>query len=73
MMKMVVCYCIECDNPDLSHDENDKEDFNSIMECGGLFHLWDCAHFKAVMELGQGAFTWFTKTAIECNCSLKVD
>lgn len=68
-MKLMTCYCIECDNPDLNHAEDDKEDFNSSMEFGGVVHLWDCAHFTAVMELGGGVFTWFTKTDIECDCS----
>lgn len=72
-MKLMVCLCIECNNPDLTHDEDDKEDFNSVMEYGGVFHLWDCAHFTAVMELGGGVYTWFTKTHIECDCSQRAD
>lgn len=70
-MRLITCFCIECDNPDLTHGEDDKEDFNSTMEYGGVFHLWNCAHIKAIMELGGGAFTLFTKTDVECDCSTK--
>ena len=70
-MRLITCFCVDCDNPDLTHDENDKEDFNSTMEYGGVFHLWNCAHIKAIMELCEGVLTSAPKTDVECDCSTK--
>jgi len=65
MAYLLTCYCLDCDNPEASHCEDDKEDHNSMMRDGGIMHLWNCAHVQSIIKNRAWA------TTVKCDCSTK--